>query len=340
MADYPDSIYSPRTKENRSGVVYDEAKKTVIFAEDVVKLDNEVVALETFLGLPAGQGLKYPRVKATENGFEYVSLNFANLALSNLVGVALNASLVPATDLVIDLGSSGPKYFLNAYIQKLYLNATATLDGATAGQINLAGNLNIGANKIKTTTLLLKEGTSNSLYVRLVDDSDYRDLTFRRLFAKDPYGEIGVPPTHYSGVALMIDGGTSYYTPLWIESNRYQSGMDFTVKNRANADVLNSAGFSLLLNTNLYTRYAMSFSASFSNITDNQRTSTAYISGAKAGSFITFLKFIGGRPIFPNPTVPATANATGEAGEISWDADYFYVCVATNTWKRVALLTW
>ena len=40
------------------------------------------------------------------------------------------------------------------------------------------------------------------------------------------------------------------------------------------------------------------------------------------------------------PTVPASASATGTAGEISWDADYIYVCTATDTWKRVAIATW
>jgi hypothetical protein len=34
---------------------------------------------------------------------------------------------------------------------------------------------------------------------------------------------------------------------------------------------------------------------------------------------------------------PASATATGEVGEFCWDSDYLYVCVATNTWKRVAL---
>lgn len=50
MADYPDSIYSPRTKANRSGVVYDDTKQTVIFAEDIVNDDDEIVAIETELG--------------------------------------------------------------------------------------------------------------------------------------------------------------------------------------------------------------------------------------------------------------------------------------------------
>lgn len=37
---------------------------------------------------------------------------------------------------------------------------------------------------------------------------------------------------------------------------------------------------------------------------------------------------------------PASASATGTAGEICWDANYIYVCTATNTWKRTAISTW
>ena len=32
-----------------------------------------------------------------------------------------------------------------------------------------------------------------------------------------------------------------------------------------------------------------------------------------------------------------TSTSLGTAGQISWDANYIYVCTATNTWKRVAL---
>ena len=39
-------------------------------------------------------------------------------------------------------------------------------------------------------------------------------------------------------------------------------------------------------------------------------------------------------------SVPTIANDPGTTGQISWDTDYFYVCVAPNTWKRVPLTTW
>lgn len=38
--------------------------------------------------------------------------------------------------------------------------------------------------------------------------------------------------------------------------------------------------------------------------------------------------------------VPATATSTGRKGDNAFDANYFYVCVATNTWKRVELSAW
>jgi hypothetical protein len=37
---------------------------------------------------------------------------------------------------------------------------------------------------------------------------------------------------------------------------------------------------------------------------------------------------------------PASAAAAGNAGDICWDADYIYVCTATDTWKRAAISTW
>lgn len=45
------------------------------------------------------------------------------------------------------------------------------------------------------------------------------------------------------------------------------------------------------------------------------------------------------QPILPTGT-PASAAATGTTGQFCWDANYLYICTATNTWKRVAIATW
>jgi hypothetical protein len=40
------------------------------------------------------------------------------------------------------------------------------------------------------------------------------------------------------------------------------------------------------------------------------------------------------------PFTPASSTATGTKGEVAWDDDYIYVCIDTDTWKRVALSAW
>jgi hypothetical protein len=39
-------------------------------------------------------------------------------------------------------------------------------------------------------------------------------------------------------------------------------------------------------------------------------------------------------------TVPGNALATGTAGQLAYASGWLYVCVATNTWQRVAIATW
>lgn len=39
-------------------------------------------------------------------------------------------------------------------------------------------------------------------------------------------------------------------------------------------------------------------------------------------------------------SAPASAVATGVAGQIAYDSGFIYVCIAANTWKRVAIASW
>lgn len=44
--------------------------------------------------------------------------------------------------------------------------------------------------------------------------------------------------------------------------------------------------------------------------------------------------------IIANSNTPASAGAAGTEGTVAWDANYVYVAVNDNTWKRAALATW
>lgn len=35
--------------------------------------------------------------------------------------------------------------------------------------------------------------------------------------------------------------------------------------------------------------------------------------------------------------VPATATSSGVAGQVAYEAGFFYVCVSSNVWRRVAI---
>lgn len=45
-------------------------------------------------------------------------------------------------------------------------------------------------------------------------------------------------------------------------------------------------------------------------------------------------------PLVTPTATPASATAAGVAGQWAWDSGFIYICVATNTWRRVAHATW
>ncbi|MDP1624116.1 MAG: hypothetical protein Q8M08_17470 [Bacteroidales bacterium] len=64
------------------------------------------------------------------------------------------------------------------------------------------------------------------------------------------------------------------------------------------------------------------------------------ISPASWNAPTTFLDIVGDKMRLRNSKTPASATASGNAGDICWDANFIYICTATNTWKRVAISTW
>jgi len=63
--------------------------------------------------------------------------------------------------------------------------------------------------------------------------------------------------------------------------------------------------------------------------------------GSVQASFATNVNIIAGSNLrLAGSVTPASATATGTTGDIQWDANFIYVAVGTNTWKRAALTTW
>jgi hypothetical protein len=47
---------------------------------------------------------------------------------------------------------------------------------------------------------------------------------------------------------------------------------------------------------------------------------------------------IGRTPFLPSP--PTFKTSDGSAGQMAYDGTYFYICVSTNTWRRVPVAAW
>ena len=76
-------------------------------------------------------------------------------------------------------------------------------------------------------------------------------------------------------------------------------------------------------------------SSSFSSIDVNGGT----IAGTPGAGTFNALATTGDNIRIDTSQTPASSSASGTKGEFAYDTSYIYVCVATNTWKRVALST-
>jgi hypothetical protein len=97
-------------------------------------------------------------------------------------------------------------------------------------------------------------------------------------------------------------------------------------------------------NTNAYTQGLLKASVLRFDIETTERaridSSGRLLVGTASDSGGALLQVNGNRIRIATANTPASASATGTTGEIAWDADYIYVCTATNTWKRTAISTW
>ena len=49
---------------------------------------------------------------------------------------------------------------------------------------------------------------------------------------------------------------------------------------------------------------------------------------------------VAGNVIVSNVYVPTANTSSGNIGQITWDSNYVYICVGTDSWKRANLAAW
>jgi hypothetical protein len=259
-----------------------------------------------------------------------------------------------------------------------YIIYSPATNGVTSGNLKLraGGNFSVSTNDQAATSPALTIDTSQRVGIgttSLVDALSVRAGTDANFHVR-PLSGLGL------GTGVFIDSlidGAAAVTALGFRANQYlfrSSSGEFaridtsgrvgigTSAPQAKLHVAAGANVALQLDadTGLNTNIALSENGSikwyFGNIgaddsfrfydntaaTERLRidSSGRLLVGTSSDSGGALFQVNGDRIRVGTAKTPASASATGTAGEIAWDANYIYVCTATNTWKRSAIATW
>jgi hypothetical protein len=187
MADFPTSIYNPRVKANKAGVVYDENKTTILFEEDTASLENEIKAIENELGTePAGA---FETVKAwlTSLGNSIVSV-FTGLSdvPASYVDQAGKIVQVKATEDGLEFGNPAPSAFTG-------------LSDVPASYVDQAGKI-----------VQVKSAEDGLEFATAGGGGDYSFMRFRRM---DQWHFSS--PHNQSVTATACSANTMYASPIY-----------------------------------------------------------------------------------------------------------------------------
>ncbi|MFZ9204433.1 MAG: hypothetical protein ACO22L_00925 [Candidatus Nanopelagicaceae bacterium] len=117
------------------------------------------------------------------------------------------------------------------------------------------------------------------------------------------------------------------------------SGGTYSIRQNAAAGSNEVAFFTAGGNVELYYAYSKKFETTSAgvtvtgnlNFTGNLYQNGVLFSGGGGG---------GGTNVTISDTAPETASSPGSSGEIGYDSDYLYICIAADTWKRTPISFW
>jgi len=218
------------------------------------------------------------------------------------------------------------------------LNASSNgnvLLGYQVGYFATSGQLNVGIGKDSLGALT--SGSSNmaigSRAVYSTSTSNHNvGIGTEALFSATGGLNVGI-----GGFAGLNLAAVSYNTCIGFEAGRYHANGSTALTGAASSTYLgsrcrgkdNSDSNSIVVGADAIGDGANTTVFGTSSTTQTKLHGTATSVGIISGD----------RLRIANAKTPATSGAAGTAGEICWDANYLYICIAANTWRRVAHAT-
>jgi hypothetical protein len=232
---------------------------------------------------------------------------------------------------------------------QLTINSSIDPAGGASGALNIVGGAVVGGNVLIDNQLFI--GT-NSLSTQLTN-SVIAAKTSSSSGAGTQYAQAALTNTAATGSSDWIAYGDNYPGPNndhgWMDMGYTGSGFNdpaFTITKPNDGYLFTGAvagsglGGNLVLatdNTGTYKDIVFATGSFYANA-EVARFHGNTING---GTFTVQSDILAkGKLVLGAGQAPATSTSAGVAGQVAYDANYVYVCVATNTWKRTALSTW
>ncbi len=209
------------------------------------------------------------------------------------------------------------------------LSAPAVVGSTSTTTPKVIGGTGVGSDLVLQSTSGAGDG-SDTVLVKVGNDGGTTAATFT---ATGLQGAVGVTtPAQLGATAVAVgtaDGGTTARTGGAVHASDVATG---GAGNVAGADLTIRPG----KGTGTGTPGNVLLQAAPAAASGDNAQVPATVATISAGA----LTMAASTNLIVATKTPASAGAAGVAGTIAWDADYIYVCTATNTWERVAIASW
>lgn len=109
MASFPDSVATFRQKENLNGIVYNPEEKKTLFAEDIAKVEDEIVSVESYL-MSQASDLRLQEVTTNTkvvNNICYKSFMISGTKYSQVIELSFKTPLATPSNSTIKISLLG-----------------------------------------------------------------------------------------------------------------------------------------------------------------------------------------------------------------------------------------
>lgn len=277
----------------------------------------------------------------TDNATENLTVQ-GNASIS--AGVTVGGNLSAESDLYVDVirrftdNSTNTKITLESGRVKIFAG------NGTTPKINVNGGVGINTSLNVTGIATFKQTVNVEGDLNVTGDIVYDEISGRNLNITGISTFNSV--VNFGASSAISIGGTTGEDGQYLQS----TGVGVTWASgsvlRNTSSTVATAGtdrFTLNYTAGFLDVYVNGVKLAPSEFTATNGTSVVFNEATFGGETVDFHAFnTPSTGVSPNVIhdAPATSSSTGLAGQMSYDSDYLYVCVATNTWKRVNLHTW